>query len=124
MQTKKFIIKIDPSLLVPSNVLRKYYLLAIGMAVAMLLIIVGFWKHLPMSVPLFFTAPWGEARLAPKIFLLLLPISGFLVIVVNLILAKIAQDEAKLLTEVLVIGAMMIEVMLTISLIGIVQSVV
>lgn len=124
MQTKKFIINIDPGLLVPSNALRKYYLLAIGMVVIMMLVIVGFWKYLPTSVPFFFTAPWGEARLAPKIFLFLLPISSFLIILVNLILAKIAKDEAKLLTEVLVIGAMMIGAMLTISLIGIVQSVV
>lgn len=124
MQTNKFIIKIDPSVLVPKNALKKYYLIALAMVVLMIIVIVGFWQFLPMSVPLFFTEPWGEARLAPKIFLFLLPISGFLVIVVNLILAKIAKDEAKLLTEVLVIGAMMIEVMLAISLIGIIQSVI
>jgi len=124
METKKFIIKIDPGLLVPSNTLKKYYLVAMGLVGVMLLTIIGFWGWMPMSVPLFFTAPWGEARLAPKIFLFLLPIVGFLVVVVNLILAKIAKEVSRILTQVLVIGAMIIEVMLTIALLGIVQSVI
>lgn len=124
METKKFIIKIDPSSLIPKNALKKYYLITVGMIGIMILGIVGIWRYLPMSVPLFFTAPWGEARLAPKIFLFLIPLMGLVVVMVNLILAKIAKDVSSILTQILIIGAMVTEIMLTIALAGIVQSVI
>lgn len=55
---------------------------------AMVLILLIKWTALPSRVPLFYSRPWGEDQLAPKIFLLLLPGISLIIFLINSGLAK------------------------------------
>jgi len=81
------------------------------------------WRSLPRVVPLFFTKPWGEARLAEKPLLLLLPSLGFLIVVVNLILGRMSRNMTKLLAYTAAGATLLINLMLAIAIFGIIQSV-
>ena len=41
------------------------------------------WKKLPPELPLFYSQPWGEKMLARPLFLLILPTTAFIFVVVN-----------------------------------------
>jgi len=49
-----------------------------------ILFIVWQWKHLPPSVPLWYSRPWGNDQLASPIWLFLLPVGGLLIYFINL----------------------------------------
>jgi len=44
-----------------------------------------FWKFsdLPSAVPLYFSLPWGDSRLAPPLSLFLLPLFSILIVLTN-----------------------------------------
>lgn len=113
----------NPTVLVPKTSARIYYYLAFWTAVAQGITIAVLWRQLPKVVPLFFTQPWGEARLAPKIFLLILPLLAIASITTNLILGKWAKEESELLPYTLAVASLLIVIMLTIALAGILQSI-
>ncbi|KKU88344.1 MAG: hypothetical protein UY18_C0015G0002 [Microgenomates group bacterium GW2011_GWF2_47_9] len=119
----KFIIPIDPAELVPNNQYRKYYSLSILIILGMVGATALLWRSLPRVVPLFFTKPWGEARLAEKPLLLLLPSLGFLIVVVNLILGRMSRNMTKLLAYTAAGATLLINLMLAIAIFGIIQSV-
>jgi O-antigen/teichoic acid export membrane protein len=122
MSAKKFIIRIDPSDLVPKSSAKLYYYGAFWVAVIQAGVIAGMWKYIPKVVPLFFTEPWGEARLAPKMFLILLPMLTLAAIVTNLIVGRRAREESPLLSYALAVASLLVAVMFAISLWGILQS--
>lgn len=122
MSVNKFIIKINPADLVPKSGARIYYYAALWITLLQAGAIILLWSKLPRVVPLFFTEPWGEARLAPKLFLTLLPVLSLVSIAVNLIMGKGAKGESQLLSYSLAVSAAAISVMFTISLFGILQS--
>jgi len=119
----KFIIPIDPAELVPNNQYRKYYSLSILIILGMVGATALLWRSLPRVVPLFFTKPWGEARLAETPLLLLLPSLGFLIVVVNLILGRMSRNMTKLLAYTAAGATLLINLMLAIAIFGIIQSV-
>lgn len=41
------------------------------------------WKRLPPELPLFYSKPWGEEMLARPLFLLILPTTVFIFVIVN-----------------------------------------
>lgn len=121
-QQQTFNIRQTAETLIPDQVGRVSYVIAIALAAVMGLAIT-FLKHkLPMTVPLYFTYPWGEARLAPQMMLYILPTINLLLVVLNLGLGKIAGKLSPLLPKVLSVSTAAIAIMLTISLVGIVQS--
>lgn len=122
MSTRKFIIKLDAGELVPKTAARLFYYGAFWLTVIQAAAITALWSRIPRVVPLFFTEPWGEARLAPKIFLFLLPILSFLSLAVNLILGRGSREVSLLLSYSLAVSTFIIVIMFSISLGGILQS--
>lgn len=121
-QQQTFNIRETAETLVPDKVGRISYLIALSLAALMSLVITLLKHKLPLTVPLYFTFPWGEARLVPQIMLYLLPGTNLLLVIINLVLGRIAGKLSPLLPKVLSVGVAVIATMLTISLLGIIQS--
>lgn len=73
-------------------------------------------KRLPSEVPLFYSLPWGEKRLANFKFLFLLPILSFLIMTFNFMLAKKLYNSERLLSRVITSVAFVFVVFCLISL--------
>jgi len=117
-----FNIKETAETLVPDKLGRVSYELSLGgIGVMAGMIIIGMSK-LPAVVPLYFTLPWGEARLASKNMLYLLPTIGLIAGMINLSLGRITATISPLLPKVLAIGTAVITLMLMLALGGIFQS--
>jgi hypothetical protein len=108
--------------LVPDKVGRVSYAAALLITITMTLIIALLKSKLPLTIPLYFTYPWGEARLAPQMMLYLLPTTSLMLVIFNLGLGRIAGKLSPLLSRVLSVSTAVVAAMLIISLIGIVQS--
>lgn len=125
MKTKQiFSISATAEDLVPDKFGRMNYFIAILIALLMSALITILLSRLPTVVPLFFSLPWGEARLAPKLFLFTLPAIIFLLIIINLIFGRIAQKLSPLLPKVLAVATTVVAIMLLVALLGIIQSLV
>lgn len=108
--------------LVPDAVSRVGYMVATSLTLIILLGVALTWGKLPAVIPLFFTEPWGEARLAGREWILLLPGLSIATIMVNIMLGKAAQGSSELLPRMLSVASGMVALMLVVSLYGIVQS--
>lgn len=108
--------------LVPDFVSRTSYLIAFAITIVNLIIISILWKKIPNVVPLFFTEPWGEARLAGREWLYLIPAISFLVILVNVVIGKIGSSSSPLLPRMLGVTSAVVAATLLLSCLGIVQS--
>lgn len=110
--------------LVPDKLGRSSYLASCGLVLVMLILITLLLGSLPPTVPLYFTLPWGEARLAPKLMLYILPSITLILIVFNLGLGRLSGKLSPLLPRVLAVSTVVIAGMMLISLLGIMQSLV
>jgi hypothetical protein len=108
--------------LVPDTVSRTGYFVAVSITVVLGLLIAFVWSKLPQTVPVFFSEPWGEARLGAKQWLLLLPGLSLLVIVLNVILGKLGSSSSPVLPRMLGVTSAIVSLALLLSLLGIVQS--
>lgn len=117
-----FSIRETAEILVPDSLGRTSYMLAILIIIIMLMIISALLIKLPPIVPLYFTLPWGEARLTSKLMLYILPLASLLFLVINLGLGRISMKLSPLLPRVLAVSTTVVAGMMMISLLGIVQS--
>lgn len=113
----------NPSELVPKSSARLFYFAAFWITVLQAVVIAWIWKSLPRVVPLFFTEPWGEARLAPKLLLFLIPLLSTISIVVNLVLGLKAKGESPVLSYALAVASLVVAVMFGVAVAGILQSI-
>lgn len=119
-----FNIRETAEILIPDKLSRTSYFVTLILVVLMLSGISGIIVKLPQVVPLYFTLPWGEARLAPRLMLYLLPSISLIVMIVNLGLGRISAKLSPLLPRVLSVATLVTAAMMSVSLIGIIQSLV
>lgn len=117
-----FNIKETAEQLVPDSLGRSSYLLTLMFVLILFAVIGAIYIKLPPAIPLYFTLPWGEARLAPKLSLLILPIIILSVVIFNILLGRIASKLSPLLPRVLAVASLVIAVMMGVAIFGIVQS--
>lgn len=117
-----FSIRETAEILVPDKLGRTSYFVSFALIIVMLGMITILLRRLPFVVPLYFTLPWGEARLAPRLMLYVLPIIAISCFIINLGLGRIAMKLSPLLPRVLAVASAIVSGMMTIALIGIVQS--
>ena len=87
--------------LISDNSTRKNYWWSLGL-IGLELIIIGLsWNVLPVKVPLWYSLPWGEERLATKIGLNILPILGLIITGLNITMTKIWLKEDKVMAKML-----------------------
>lgn len=108
--------------IVPDELGRSSYLLGLSLIILMLVLITLLLGKLPAVLPLYFTLPWGEARLAPKLMLYLLPGITLIFLIFNLGLGLLLAKLSPLLPKVLSVASGVVAGMMMIALIGIVQS--
>ena len=92
------------------------------MVVVMIGGIILVWGKLPNVVPLWFAEPWGEARLANKLWLWLIPATGLGIVGVNVLLAKVTGKMALIIPRVLAVAAGVVSLTLLLGLYGVIQS--
>lgn len=109
--------------LVSDNSSRNFYVVSVSLVVLMSLVIVGIWSKLPSQLPLFFTYPWGEARLAPKILLAILPGLTAFFILINILLGRYYHNYPVLISRILASVSMVIAIMMSLAMYGILQAV-
>jgi hypothetical protein len=117
-----FSIRETAETLVPDKMARTGYSIALGMILVMAVAITGLISRLPSVVPLYFTLPWGEARLAAKVMLYLLPLLSLVFLVINLAVSRLVKHLSTLLPRVLAVATAVVTAMMMISLLGIIQS--
>jgi hypothetical protein len=117
-----FSIRETAEILVPDKLGRTSYLIALLICFTMIVIIAALYSRIPSVVPLYFTLPWGEMRLTPKISLYALPVITFLCFVFNLALGRVSTKLSLLLAQVLSVSAAIVASMMLIALLGIIQS--
>lgn len=111
------------SALTPEPLVRKAYLGSLVVSLLMALVIALLWRYLPSEVPLYFSRPWGEARLAPRSYLFLLPGVGIGVILVDIGAARTVRKIDSILVKSLAIGSIVTALMLVLALFGIMRSI-
>lgn len=119
-----FNIQATAETLVPDRFGRMSYLIGLGIVAGMVAVVVVLISRLPPVVPLFFTLPWGEARLAARVMLYLLPALALGIIIINMSLGRMAARLSPLLLRVLAVCALVVTIMLGLALVGIIQSII
>ncbi len=123
-QKLTFNIRETAEILVPDQLGRVSYGISLLLVGSMAGLITATLSKLPVVVPLYFTLPWGEARLASRTMLYLLPGLGLVIMGVNLSLGKVTARLSPLLPKTLSVGTLVITLMLLLSTLGIWQSLV
>ena len=119
-----FSIRETAETLVPDRFGRTNYLIALGLIATMIAVVGGFYTRIPTIVPLYFSLPWGEARLVEKLLLFVLPGISLLILITNIVLARLIRQLSPLLPRVLAVATMVVTVMMSAALAGILQSLV
>lgn len=119
----KFRINLSPEEYAPSSAVKKYYLLSILLIIMMTGIIFFLLPYLPLQVPLFYTQPWGEGRLATKESLFLLPALSLFFLALNLVVGKGVKEEL-VLSKTIGAGTLLMSILIFVSLAGIIQAVI
>lgn len=78
------------------------------------------WKSLPPKVPLWYSKPWGEERLATPIFLFLIPLTALLVYGINNAFITRIASEHPLFARVLSLVSLLISVLSSVIVIRII----
>lgn len=87
-----------------------------------LLVLVGvFWSKLPPEIPLFYSLPWGEQWLVPKIGLLVLTAAMVLISLIDIAWAYRLFKNEGLLARYLVFGCLTVLVLMAINLTKIIE---
>lgn len=103
---------------------RKFFFILSNILIIILTFGLAFFSYsdLPPEVPLWYSRPWGETQLAPKMFIFLIPLISLLIFGANLIIPdlirfeKIEENERK----VIFIKDCLVFVSLVISLINLI----
>lgn len=66
------------------------------------------WKNLPPKIPLWYSRPWGEERLAHPLFLILIPLTAIMVYGVNRTLTATIASEHPLFGRVLSLVSLLV----------------
>lgn len=108
--------------LVPNKINRNMYLTTIALALVLLGVAAFFYGKLPDKIPVLLTAPWGEGRLAPRIFVYGGGVLVLAVTLLNIMLGKLWGGGGNLIPRILSITAVVFALAMSVSLWGMIQS--
>lgn len=81
-----------------------------------LLVVLFAWKKLPSEVPLWYSKPWGQSRLADPLWLFLLPGAGFFWYIINSLLAVHISKNHLVFSQILYLSALLSSVFSLVTL--------
>lgn len=93
----------------------------LGGIILSLVLIVFYLSKIPPEVPLFYSRIWGAEQLAPKGYLLLLPVGTFLLGIVNVTLGVASYHRDKLISYMLGLGICLVTLLSVLSVINIIH---
>lgn len=108
--------------LVPDRLNRNTYLGSSFLSILLLVLPLTVYSKLPEQLPLLWTLPWGEARLAPKVGIFGGGVIAILVVVVNVILSKSWSGGGSLVPRILSSATLVVAIALMIAMWGVLQS--
>lgn len=91
--------------------------LTLATIILSLLLVILFFGKLPPFAPLFNQMPWGEQRIAPTIFIFLLPLLSFLIFALNIFLASYLYKKNPLISRLFSVTSFLISILVLIYLI-------
>jgi hypothetical protein len=81
--------------------------LVVGLTAASIAVIAWFWRFLPPLVPLWYSRPWGEDRLATPAWLFVLPAGALVWYAVSIIIATYVTREYLTFTQILLLTTLL-----------------
>lgn len=81
------------------------------------------WKLLPPLIPLWFSKPWGQERLANPLFLLVIPFSGLIIYSINVFLVRFVYQLHPIYARILLLASFVVSCFCLFIVIGIIQLV-
>ena len=91
---------------------------AILIGIQILLLILK-WGNLPPQLPLYYSRPWGDEQIAPRLFVSIFPIISIICLLINTMLARVFFYTENLLSTVLLWSAMLVVILSSIGFIKI-----
>lgn len=82
------------------------------------------YRHLPPLLPLWYSKPWGEERLASPYFLFIIPVSGLCVYLINIWVVKIIHLMHPIYARVLLLISAVVSCISMSIVIGILRLVI
>lgn len=98
--------------------------LIILLFIIQIIFIIWFYNQLPPEIPLYFSRPWGEAWLTPTSSIFILPLFTLITLLINYFLALFYHQKKPLLSQLLVVFALIISLFSAISLIKIISLII
>ena len=108
--------------LVPNKVNRNMYLTTLALALLLLGVSMLFYPKLPDKIPVLLTAPWGEGRLASRIFVYGGGVLVLAVTLLNITLGKLWGGGGNLIPRILSITAVVFAPAMCLAAWGMLQS--
>jgi hypothetical protein len=98
-------------------------IVSIGTILTSIIIITWVWQKFPPYIPLWYSKPWGQDRLASPISLFLLPISTLLIYLTNVITAFYMRHKHPIYARILLLTSLLVSVISVFVVIGITKLV-
>lgn len=97
------------------------FILTFAIVILSVLYIFLYYKRIPPLVPLFNQMPWGEERIARKIWIFSLPILSFVIFVFNLGFSSLVYKKNPLIPRLLVVTSFLISILTLLFLVRTIQ---
>jgi hypothetical protein len=117
-------IRIELIELTKTPVLRAALFLPIIIIGIMSILFLFYFQKLPPLVPLYYSRPWGEEQLAPKIMLLLLPGGCFLWYLLSALFIHFATKEYRVFSQLILIVQAVVCIMAILTELNIIQLII
>jgi len=98
------------------------YLITLVLSIVLLGVAGFFYGKLPDKIPILLTAPWGEGRLASRIYVYGGGVLVLMVTLLNITLGKLWGGGGSLIPRILSITAVVFALAMSVSLWGMLQS--
>lgn len=87
-----------------------------GLVLFQIILLVFSWSKLPSEVPLFYSRPWGDDQLAPKLALGIFPLGSLVCLLINGFFARLLFGRETLLSTVISWSVVLMTLLSTIGL--------
>lgn len=80
--------------------------------------VIFLWRYstLPPLLPLWYGKPWGTDRLAPPLWLLLLPIASLVILIINTITTRTVTRDMLIFSQILAATALLVAILSLVTL--------
>lgn len=86
------------------------------LSIVSLLFLAWSWRSLPPAVPLWYSRPWGNERLASSLWLVILPLGSFFWFITDIIIATFISRDYPVFTRVLFLSSLLVSFMALVTL--------